>query len=327
MPTAPSVPPAADAVLQRLEELLLGESRLLTGREVAAAAGVERDLARRLRRAMGLPDVPDGEPAFVSADVAALRSAAALLEEQQLEVADVVSLTRTLGLAVSRMADSVIGFGVEGLLSGQGQPGAAFLEQLSADHLEKLDGLVVYLLHRHLLDAAGRWLAQVQGGEEHLSLAVGFADLVDFTSLSQAMSETEVAAMVERFEVLAVDTVVGGDGRVVKMIGDEVMFSAEPAAAGEIALTLAEAFSEPDLPPVRVGLACGSVVARFGDLFGPVVNLAARLTAVAKPGTVLVSGSLVDLLALDERYVLRRIRAHRLKGIGLTELSVLRRAG
>lgn len=98
------------------------------------------------------------------------------------------------------------------------------------------------------------------------------------------------------FDELTSDVVIGGGGRVVKLIGDEVMYVvADPQAACEIALELAARFSEhPRLPPVRGGLAFGAVLSRDGDYFGPVVNLASRTIKLAAPGTVLAAGTLSD---------------------------------
>jgi adenylate cyclase len=98
-----------------------------------------------------------------------------------------------------------------------------------------------------------------------------------------------------RFETVASDVVHGGGGRVVKLIGDEVMFAVTGAgAAGDIACMLVDAIAaEPTLPPVRVGIAAGDVLVRYGDVFGPVVNLAARLVAQARPGSVLAPAALV----------------------------------
>lgn len=112
----------------------------------------------------------------------------------------------------------------------------------------------------------------------------------------------------------------------IKMIGDEVMFSADLDQIGGIALSLAETFDSPDLPAVRVGVAWGTVLSQGGDLFGPVVNLASRATMAARPGTVLVSPALAEALAGDGRYLVQAIRAHRLKGIGVVRLARLRRA-
>ncbi|HUE58582.1 MAG TPA: adenylate/guanylate cyclase domain-containing protein, partial [Acidimicrobiales bacterium] len=110
-------------------------------------------------------------------------------------------------------------------------------------------------------------------------------------------------------------------------IGDEVMFSADPTLVAEIAVSLAETFGSPDVPSVRVGVAMGNVVSQSGDLYGPVVNLASRATMAARPGSVLISPSLAEQLRDDERFEVKPIKPHRLKGIGTVQLSILRRAG
>lgn len=154
--------------------------------------------------------------------------------------------------------------------------------------MDELDELVVYLLHRHLVDATARRLSTVGDGATSTPMAVGFADLVGFTALSQEIGDAEIVSLIERFETLTSNEVVGSGGRIIKMIGDEVMFSAAESEGPEIALRLAETFTDPELPSIRVGLASGAVLSRSGDLFGPVVNLAARATAIAHPGTVVV---------------------------------------
>ena len=139
-------------------------------------------------------------------------------------------------------------------------------------------------------------LARTRGFEEGISpiMAVGFADMVGFTMLSQHLSDEELAAVVSRFEELAHDTVVALGGRVVKMIGDEAMFVVHTATnAAEIGLSLAEAYAGDELlSDVRVSLAIGPVLVQDGDYYGPVVNLASRLVGVAHPGTVLISDDL-----------------------------------
>ena len=110
------------------------------------------------------------------------------------------------------------------------------------------------------------------------------------------MTDEELAEVVDQFERLAYDVVVAGGGRVVKMIGDEVMFLVDdPVVAAEIALGLAEASRDAaELSDVRVGMAVGPVIEREGDAFGATVNLASRATAIAYPGTVVVSPELRD---------------------------------
>ena len=136
---------------------------------------------------------------------------------------------------------------------------------------------------------------------------VGFADLVGFTALAQQVTDEELAEVVDQFERLAYDVVVAGGGRVVKMIGDEVMFLVDdPVFAAEIALGLAEASRDAtELSDVRVGLAVGPVIEREGDAFGATVNLASRATAIAYPGTVVVSSELRELLEDRPEYSFR----------------------
>jgi adenylate cyclase len=298
----------------------------LTAEELAERSGVPLELAHKLRRAMGLPDVPESEVAFYPGDLEALCHAATLIREERLDITEVLHLTRTLGLAAARMADGVVEFWIDRSADG-GLGSHEPREQMLWDtrRIEDLERVVLYLLRRHLLDAVTRRLAGAVGADTTHPIAVGFADLVGFTSLSEQLSDRDTAELVERFEVTATDEVVGGGGRVVKMIGDEVMFSADLADVGEIALSLADSFDSPGLPSVRVGVASGRVVPQSGDLYGPAVNLAARATMAALPGTVLVSPSVADALRGDDRYELVSLRPQRLKGIGPVPLSVLRR--
>jgi adenylate cyclase len=156
---------------------------------------------------------------------------------------------------------------------------------------------------------------------------VGFADMVGFTALSQQASEKELADVINRFEDLAYDIVAAGGGRVVKMIGDEVFFVAQTAAASaEIGLELADTYASDDrLPDIRVGLSIGPVLPRAGDYLGPAVNVASRLVNLARPGTVLVSEQLADQVGSEEAFDLKRLRARNLKGIGRVPSFVLRR--
>jgi adenylate cyclase len=337
--------------VEQLTDSWLGGSERYTPEQVAALSGVDRAITRRLWRAMGLADNPDGEAVLGPADLEAVRRVTELVGTAGLAVSDIVYLARVLGLATSQMADSVIGFQAEHLgaaLSAQGDliateepggpselTGAGMVTDgttgtgpseaaITSMVIEELDELVAYLLHRHLLDAVARRLPTLGGGSGvALSSAVGFADLVGYTAHSQDLAESEIAALVERFEAVASDRVVAAGGRVVKMIGDAVMFAAGPGPAAEIALDLSMAFDGPDVPRVRVGLASGRVVSRAGDLFGPVVNLASRAAATARPGSVLVAPDLATELAADPRFSLQRIRPRRLKGIGLVTLSRL----
>jgi adenylate cyclase len=196
--------------------------------------------------------------------------------------------------------------------------------------------LLEYVWRRHLQAATRRaMLHRTRAPGEGISpvMAVGFADMVGFTMLSQHLRDEELAAVVARFEALAHDTVVGQGGRVVKMIGDEVMFVVPTAtSAASIGLSLAEAYAGDELlSDVRVALSIGPVLVQDGDFYGPVVNLASRLVGVANPGTVLASDEF-RLALLDEGegvdgFELRALRTRNLKDIGRIQVWKLSRAG
>jgi adenylate cyclase len=158
---------------------------------------------------------------------------------------------------------------------------------------------------------------------------VGFADMVGFTSLTRRSTEAELVAIVDRFDALAADVVAENHGRVVKMLGDEVLFVADsPVAAAEIALTLlARAEDEDGVPSLRAGLAYGRVLSRFGDVYGSVVNIASRLTSVARPGTVLVDLEMIEALKDEDAYTVRTRRPVSVRGYTRLRSAALRRAG
>jgi adenylate cyclase len=166
-------------------------------------------------------------------------------------------------------------------------------------------------------------------GPGTVELTVGFADLVGFTLLSQELSDQALADLVSRFEALAHETVTTRGGRVVKMIGDAVMYAVRDAeTSAEIALSLSDAYADDDLlSDVRVGLACGPVVAKDGDYFGPVVNLASRIVNVAKPGTVLTSDEVHETLEDRDGLTWRPLRPRQLRDVGRVQLWSLSREG
>src|SRR5690606_22338658 len=155
--------------------------------------------------------------------------------------------------------------------------------------LPLVPGVLAAACRRHLLAAVRRRLSIAEAGEGPLGV-VGFADLVGVTALSQQVAEDELTAIVSQFEQLACDVVTANGGRVAKMIGDEGMFTVDSAeAAAGIGLALAEGTRGADeLSDLRVGLAHGPLLEREGDLYGPVVNLASRITAIAFPGSIVV---------------------------------------
>ena len=268
---------------------------------------------------------------FTSSDVEILRAVRAVLEVRITHRDDLVQLTRVIGQALSRVADAQVTATAErlerGRIDGEGiQVVPADITARIASLAPSLEQFLAYVWRRHLLAALRRQSALPSAQDR--TVAVGFADLAGFTPMSQALEPRELATMVDRFEAIAYEHIPEHGGRVVKMIGDEVMFAADDGApAAEIALALAEAYArDTDLPGVRIGLACGPTLSWEGDLFGPTVNLASRLVNFAKPNTVLLSDELGQTLQDDPRFVLRQLRAVKLQGIGRVRSWVLRRA-
>jgi adenylate cyclase len=189
-----------------------------------------------------------------------------------------------------------------------------------------LEQFLGYVWRRHLLAALRRRAARPSANDR--TLTVGFADMVGFTAMSQALDAHELASMVDRFEAVAYEHILERGGRVVKMIGDEVMFAVDDGAfAADIAVALVEAHArDAHLLGVRVGLASGPTLSWEGDLYGPTVNLASRLVNLARPNTVLLSDELGERLQDDPRFELRHLRPVALHGIGRVRPWVLRRA-
>jgi adenylate cyclase len=179
-----------------------------------------------------------------------------------------------------------------------------------------------YLVRHHLRDyARNDALGAAERSSGHLvdasEVSVAFADIVGFTQLGQEVPESELSDIAGRLDDLA-GTNVRRPARVVKTIGDAVMVvSPEPAPLVDAMLRLVDAAGEADgFPPLRAGIAHGRAVARFGDWFGPTVNLAARVTQRARPESVLITTEVRQALgAAAERYLLREAGFKRLKGI------------
>ncbi len=187
--------------------------------------------------------------------------------------------------------------------------------------VERVPKLLEYVWKRHMQAGARNRLLH-GGPETSTTLAIGFADLVGFTSLSQQISATDLAEVLDRFERIAYDIVAGLGGRIVKMIGDEVMFSVDdPRRAVEVGMQLAATYRDDDeLSDVRVGVSWGPVLQREGDCFGPVVNRASRVVNIAFPGSVVVSDELHELIADDPELHWRSLRKKNLRDIGRVTL-------
>jgi adenylate cyclase len=322
--------PALPDTWHALSRALLGDPEF-TSAEVAQQAGVDLAQARRLWAALGFSPVPDDERIFTRSDVAMLAGACQHLHELGGASDVLLQLTRVTGQALARVAEAQVTTTADRVAPSQLAADPEHVVHALAARLQPLlptlEPFLGYVWRRHILAAMFR-IAAAGSTAAAGALAVGFADLVGFTAFSQQLDAAELAAMVDRFEALAYEQITQRGGRIVKMIGDEVMFAtAAPAGAAEIALALVKAYAgDAALPEVRVGLAFGATVSFEGDLFGPTVNLASRLVNIARPGTVLASDALAAQIQEASAFHLRALRPLRLKGIGRARIWVLRPA-
>ncbi|MFF9477726.1 adenylate/guanylate cyclase domain-containing protein [Streptomyces sp. NPDC014733] len=297
-------PPAAadsdDTIAIRLEQLILGADRRYTPFQAARSAGVSMDLAARFWRAMGFADIGQVK-ALTEADVLALRRLAGLVEAGLLSEAMAVQVARSTGQTTARLADWQIDSFLEGLTEPQdsGMTRTEITYPLVELLLPELEEFLVYVWRRQLAAATGR-VVRAQDDDEMVDrrLAVGFADLVGFTRLTRRLEEEELGELVEAFETTCSDLVAAHGGRLIKTLGDEVLFSADDAGvAAEIGLRLIETMTHDEtMPELRVGIAFGTVTTRMGDVFGTTVNLASRLTSIAPKDAVFVDQAFAEEL-------------------------------
>jgi adenylate cyclase len=322
----PGTPTAAD-----LERAILGQTPELSGTDVASAAGVSLEGARRLWRALGFPDAAN-QNAFTGGDRDALVLVSEAVAETGIEFETMLRLTRAVGQTMARLADwevAILSSAVEEFAARDGassdliRASMRLIDEISP----RFDRLLVYAWRRHLSAAVGRIEAFSAPDDEPVTEAtVGFADLVSFTALSNELDDNELGDLVEIFETRCSDVIADHNGRVIKTLGDSVLFlEVDPVQAIDIALDIITVVGRDErLPDVRIGIATGPVVTRMGDVYGPPVNLAARLTGVARRNRVIIDERTSELLPVVD-FETRRLPARPLRGFGDVEPVTVRR--
>jgi adenylate cyclase len=293
---------AGRLLLLSTERVLTEGPPLYTPREVAEEAGVDLELLERFQRAMGAStgDRDErrlGEPDLEAAKVVRSLLDAGLPEEGMLQVG------RTMGTATARVAQSNRELIVQNFIE-PGDTEAEVAERL-AEAAEKLVPLATEVLgfglrlhlveqiRRDVIGAADLAAGDVGGADE---VCVCFADLVGFTKLGEEIEAEQLGSVATRLEEMAAE-VAEPPVRLVKLIGDAAMLAAsEPAPLLEAALRLVELADEEGetFPQLRAGAAIGTALGRGGDLYGRPVNLASRITGIARPGSVLASNDLKE---------------------------------
>jgi class 3 adenylate cyclase len=253
------------------------------------SSGLEADLVRELWSALGFPT--SGRVRVTPDLAAAIRFLIAMAGLFQRDTS--FAMARVLGSTSSRLAEALIGaFRVDvelpNIASGAHVWGRVNDTITAGQELLPLfEAALSAIFRRHMvLTSYQLWMPDEERATVTHQRTVGFADLVGSTETVRAASARALAVAVREFEELVWDLVTTAGGRLVKLIGDEAMFVIEdPAKACDVALRLVDTSPQ----AVRVGLAHGTVVALYGDYYGEIVNLAARLVNAAEPSTVVVS--------------------------------------
>jgi adenylate cyclase len=311
--------------------MLLASRRLMgddgdyvSTREISEASDIDLDLLQRVQRAIGLVRVDDPDAALhLRADGAAAAHAKEFIK-LGIHPDQVVQVVRVLAEGLSRAAEVMRYTALATIL----QPGASELETAKASQalvsrivplLGPMIEDMLFMQLRHMIEteavnASERAAGAPLPGARHITVA--FADLVGFTRLGEAVPAEDLGRLASRLADLARDVAVP-PVRLIKTIGDAVMFVCpEPAPLLDAVLKLVEITDgDNDFPRLRAGIASGSAVSRAGDWFGSPVNTASRVTAVARPGTVLAAESTQEELGDGAGFSWSFAGARHLKGI------------
>lgn len=292
--------------------------------EAAERTGVSEEGVRRLWRALGFAIPAPDELAFTDGDLEMITLMQRGYNAGLVDRDTVVRLARAVGQNVARMAD----WQVSTLAPRAEEAGVSPAETVAVVLGEDYDRLLIYAWHRHLAAATARFASSAEGDEAAttVSASIGFADIVQFSKLSNEIDEERIGDLVELFETRASYVVSNAGGRVIKTLGDSVLFLAEDAtAAMDIAHGIIDVIgNDSRLPDVRAGVATGTVILQFGDVFGPPVNLAARLTGIARRNRVITDQATARLLS-PTKYDTRALTARPVRGFGILEPIAVRR--
>jgi adenylate cyclase len=312
---------AAGTVIFLAADRVIGDGKRYTAAEVAALSGVELEFLVAARRAMGLPIPESDEAVYTEAELA---SAASTLLAREAGISDeeILDLLRVLGRGLSQAAESLRllplklvlepGMSERDLASRYGEAAAALYPLV--------DPLVSNVLALHLRHTAQtEAISEIERSGGLLpgsrEVAVCFADLVGFTRLGEEVPAEELGHLAARLEALA-SAVAEPPVRLVKTIGDAAMLAApepEPLLAAALNLIDAADAEGEDFPQLRAGAALGLALPRAGDWFGRPVNLASRITAIARPGSVLAERDVRE--SAREAYGWSYAGERRLRGI------------
>jgi adenylate cyclase len=305
-----------------------------TAREIEQETGLPASLLIRMRRLTGLSEPDPDDRVFSDDDIEAARATRQFIEAG-FDEEQIMEVTRVLGEGMARLAATITAAFVETFL----RPGdseddvAQRFATLSEQLTPTTAPILTAAFKAHLRASVERGMlgrAELEAGDaaSEQQLAVCFADIVGFTRLGGQIEVQELGSVAGRLARLAA-SVTKPPVRLIKTIGDAAMFvSEEPRPLVEVALALVEAVEEEGLPSLRAGIAYGPALIRAGDYYGHSVNLASRVTGIARPGSVLCTQEVRDAADGDgDGLQWSSAGRHRLKGVsGPTPLYRARRA-
>jgi adenylate cyclase len=311
------------------------DGRYVSARQICDETGIDLELLQAIQRALGMPRADDPDAAILLRADSEAAARAKVFINMGLSREQVIAVTRVLGHGLEQTAEAMRQVVLEAVI----QPGATELQLAQAYEglVQQMSPLlgplcedVLRVQLRHTLETEAVSVAERAAGTlpGARNVAVAFADLVGFTRLGEAVPPEELENLASRLSNLAHD-VVSPPVRFIKTIGDAVMLvSTDPVALLRTTLELlaaAEKFD--DFPQLRIGLASGCAVSRAGDWFGSPVNVASRVTGVARPGTVLVSESVREAIGSADGFSWSFAGGRHLKGVkGEVKLFRARRA-
>jgi adenylate cyclase len=303
-----------------VERALAGDGPRYTPREVAEISGVDLDLLQRATAAIGIPYPDPDERSLGAAELDEARRVKAF-RDAGLPEEGILQVARTIGMATARIAEANRELVIRTVMRpGDSERDLALRFAAAAEYMQPLvEPTLAYALRAHMLEQIRRDVigaADLASGEIRAAseVSVCFADLVGFTKLGEQVATEELGLIASRLDELAT-AVAEPPVRLVKLIGDAAMLvSTDAAAMLEAALRMVEAADAEgdEFPRLRAGIAHGSVHVQAGDYYGRPVNLASRLTAIARPGSVLLDS--VARAAAGDRFAYSFAGEHHLKG-------------
>ena len=290
-----------------------------TAREIEQRTGVPAAMMIRIRRLLGLPEPGPDDRVFGDEDIEVARSTKLFLDSGLGEDA-IGEITRVLGEGMGRLAATVTAAFVDAFLqAGDSEHDVATRFAALAEQLTPaVRPILIGAFNQHLRESVRRGMlgrAEREAGTlpDAVETSVCFADLVGFTRLGGEVEAQELGSVAGGLARLASEVTVP-PVRLIKTIGDAAMFvSPEPGPLVGVALSLVDAVDAADLPSLRAGVASGPALLRAGDFYGHSVNLASRVTGIARPGSVLCTQEVRD--AAPDDFEWSFAGRHRLKGV------------